>query len=212
MVEDKKVYVLTVDDDAHVLNTLKLIIEEFDMIPLPADNVREALEILKQNKVDLILTDLMMPEIDGLELIDLVKESYPMVPIAVISAYGKPDNTVSALNRGAFSFVTKPFTIEGIRAIIEKGLRLRNLNLNTDFLKEFVSSQITIEFPSDESLFPTVNYFMLKECQWRGIEQDTLLTNIAISLDEMLMNGHIHGNRRETARKINLTAISQTEN
>lgn len=200
------VYILAVDDDPHILKTLKAIIQEFDMIALTAENVQEALDALEKFPVDVILTDLIMPDIDGLEFIDIVKNSYPTIPIAVLSAYGVISNTVSALSKGAFNFVTKPFSVEGIKSIIDKGLRLRNLSLNTDVMHDYVTNVTKIEIPGDPVLFSAVNYYFIKECQWRGIENDSFLTNLSICFEEMLTNAYIHGNNEDTEAMITVEA------
>lgn len=198
--------ILIVDDDIHVLKTLRLLIEDFGMQTREAERVSEAMEILKREPIDLILTDLIMPEIDGLEFVDMVRRHYPTIPIAVLSAYGKPSDTVVALTRGAYNFVTKPFSMKDIQVIVEKGLRLRKLTLNTDILNHYVTNRCSFCIPSDANLFPAVIYYMLKECQWRGIEDDTKLTTISICLEELLSNAHIHGNSGSEKRTITLTA------
>ncbi|MBN2383446.1 response regulator [bacterium] len=196
--------ILIVDDDIHVLKTISAIIEDFGMVPIQAENVPEAIERLKTEAVDVILTDIVMPEIDGLEFIDIVKDSYPSIPIAVISAYGIISNTVEALSRGAFNFVTKPFTIQEIKTIVDKGLRLRNLSLNTDMLNERIINVTTMEIPGDPELFTAISYYLIKECQWRGIENDIMLTNLTICLDELLMNAYIHGHSEDISKMITL--------
>ncbi|MFC1850116.1 response regulator [candidate division CSSED10-310 bacterium] len=203
---EKTTYVLAVDDDVHVLRTLKAIVKEFGMTPLLAENVPEALTILKEYPIDIILTDMIMPEIDGLAFIDIVKNTYPTIPIAVLSAYGSISDTVAALSKGAYNFIPKPFSVEGIKAIIEKGLRLRKLSLNTDVLSGYITNETRFEFPNDPNLFPAIQYYLVKECQWRGIEEDSLLTNISICLDETLMNAYVHGNQEDEQRKIKLSA------
>lgn len=204
--EEDKINILVVDDDVHVLKTLKAIITEFGMVPLLAENVPEALKLLQKQSIELILTDLIMPEIDGLEFLDIVKREYPSIPIAVLSAYGIIANTVSALTKGAYSFITKPFSLEDIKAVIDKGLRLRNLSLNTDALQGFIHSSTNIEFPGDADLFPALLYFIIKECQWRGVEKDTILTNVAICLEELLYNAFFHGNKKDKSKIIKVKA------
>jgi len=203
---EKAINILIVDDDIHVLKTLAAIIDDFGMVPIQAENVAEALDHLKSMDIDLIFTDIVMPEIDGLEFIDIVKDSYPSIPIAVISAYGIIPNTVAALGKGAYNFVTKPFSLLEIKAIVERGLRLRHLSLNTDILSEKVSNTTIMEIPGEPGLFTAVIYYIVKECQWRGIENDIVLTNVSHCLDELLLNALVHGHKENETKLMSVKA------
>ena len=196
--------ILVVDDEKDVRDTLSEMIESLGSEVAVAENGVKALDRVKTERIDLIVTDLSMPEMSGLDLIVEAKRVSPNIPIAVISAYGNVENTTYALTRGAFSFIAKPFKMSQIKDMIRKGKQLRELSLGTYALMDWVRSETDMTFPSQENLFPSAILFVLKECQWRGIEDDARLENIAICLEELLSNAVIHGNRNNKEKQIAL--------
>ena len=196
--------ILVVDDEKDVRDTLSEMIESLGSEVAVAENGVKALDRVKTERIDLIITDLSMPEMSGLDLIVEAKRVSPNIPIAVISAYGNVENTTYALTRGAFSFIAKPFKMSQIKDMIRKGKQLRELSLGTYALMDWVRSETDMTFPSQENLFPSAILFVLKECQWRGIEDDARLENIAICLEELLSNALIHGNRNNKEKQIAL--------
>ncbi len=203
--------ILVVDDEEDVRGTLSEMIEGLDYQVIAAENGKEALERIKTEKIDLIITDLSMPKMNGLELIVNSKQINPNIPIAVISAFGNVENTTYALTRGAFSFIAKPFKISQIKELIRKGKQLRELSLGTYALMEWVKSQTEMVFPSQLDLFPSAILFALKECQWRGIEDDARLENVAICLEELLNNAFVHGNRKDKNKRIKVKMAFDAE-
>lgn len=198
----KQINVLVVDDDRDVLNTLSEILAELRVNPVTAGDGIEALEKIRTRKIDLIITDLMMPRLDGFELINRARQLNVNIPIAVISGHGEVKNVVNALSRGAFNFITKPFTIKEIEQVVKRGLRLREFSLGTHRLLEGIRNTTEMEIPNYPHLIPSAALYIIRECQWRGIEDDTLLSNISICVDELLHNALIHGNDLDESKKI----------
>ena len=203
----KQINVLVVDDDHEVLETLAEILAELRLHPVTAADGVEALEQLKTRQIDLIITDLMMPHMDGFALIEQTRQLEMNIPIAVISGYGEVRNVVEALTRGAYNFITKPFTIKEIEQIVKRGLRLREYALGTGRLLEGITNRTEMSIPSYPHLLPSVGLYVVRECQWRGIEDDALLTNISICIDELLNNALVHGNDLDPALKISLEMV-----
>jgi len=203
--------ILIVDDEADVRKTLSDMIESQGYPVIIAENGLEAIKRIKTEKIDLIITDLSMPQMNGLELIVKSKQISPNIPIAVISAYANVENTTYALTRGAFSFIAKPFKMSHISEVIRKGKQLRELSLGTYALMDWVESQTEMVFPGQSNLFPSAILFVLKECQWRGIEDDARLENVAICLEELLSNAFIHGNREDENRRIRVRMAFDAE-
>jgi len=199
--------ILIVDDEKDVRETLSEMIGGLGYQVLAAENGMEALGSVEKQKVDLIITDLSMPKMNGLELIVKVKRIHPHIPIAVISAYGSAENTTYALTRGAFNFIAKPFKISQVKDLIRKGKQLRELALGTYALMEWVRSQTDMTFPSQPKLFPSAILFAVKECQWRGIEDEARLENVAICMEELLSNALVHGNRRDKDKQIKVKMV-----
>ncbi len=203
--------ILVVDDERDVRETLSEMIEGLGYPVLVAENGVKALDRIKTEKVDLIITDLSMPKMNGLELIVKSKRLNPNIPIAVISAYGSAENTTYALTRGAFNFIAKPFKISQVKELVRKGKQLRELALGTYALMEWVHSETEMVFPSQPRLFPSAILFIVKECQWRGIEDEARLENVAICLEELLSNAFIHGNRKNKSKQIKVKMAFDAE-
>lgn len=200
-----KQVILIIDDEEKIRSVLSKIVDQLDLIPLTARDGLEALNLLQSEKIDLIITDLMMPQMDGLTFIVKSREINPKIPIAVISGYGDVKNATLALTRGAFNFITKPFTIKEVENIIRKGLRLRELSLGTDKLLQNVKNRTEIIIPSYPHLLPSAIFYTIKECQWRGIDNENLLNTISVCTDEILTNALVHGNGGDPKKNISIT-------
>src|SRR3954471_8832010 len=89
-----------------------------------AGNGSEALEKIRQNPdIDIVLSDINMPEMDGLTLLSRLSESSPIIKAVIVSAYGDMDNIRTAMNRGAFDFITKPINFEDLSVTMEKTIK-----------------------------------------------------------------------------------------
>lgn len=194
--------VLVVDDEPAMRELLATYLHEFGITPLTAQNGAQALEIVQTRPVDLIITDLWMPEMDGLELLQKVKALNSRIPVAVLSGHGTVQDTVKALNLGAYTFLSKPVRLEDIGSVVKKGLRLRDLSVGSYELQNYMRHYSEIVIPNFQHLFPSVILYILKDCQWRGFDDDQMLSNLSVVLDEMLMNAHVHGNKQREDKTI----------
>jgi two-component system, NtrC family, response regulator AtoC len=91
---------------------------------------REALQVLKSNRIAIVITDLKMPNIGGMELLASVSEHYPEIPVIMITAHGTIATAVEALKKGAFDYITKPFDLDDLKNIISKAMKTRALKEN----------------------------------------------------------------------------------
>jgi DNA-binding NtrC family response regulator len=120
--------ILAVDDELDMLALLKMIIEGYSDHQVTAtNNPMEAAELLEQEPFDLMLTDLKMPGMDGLELLALAKQRDEDALVMVITAYGSLESAEEAMAKGAFDYITKPFRKEQILLAIDKAMRWREL-------------------------------------------------------------------------------------
>lgn len=127
--------VVIVDDEWDVRTSLRGIIEKYGFEAYDFENGKEAIKyILEQNdEVDVILTDIIMPEMDGLELLDTAQAINIEIPVILMTAFAEFDVTVEAIKKGAFDFIIKPYEHEYILKAIEKAVtyrRLRRLEKN----------------------------------------------------------------------------------
>lgn len=114
--------ILVVDDEANMRRVLSALVRQAGHQPIACASAEEALERLGQEDPALILTDLRMGGMDGLELLSKLRVSHPELPVVMITAFGTVDVAVSAMKRGAFDFVTKPFDRDDVLAVIDKAL------------------------------------------------------------------------------------------
>lgn len=117
---------LVVDDETDLRELVVLTLERMDIQAESACNISDAKHMLSQNKYDLCLTDMRMPDGLGLELVEHISEHYTGLPVAVITAYGSAENAVSALKAGAFDYLTKPISLKQLRPLVESALKLSN--------------------------------------------------------------------------------------
>jgi two-component system response regulator PilR (NtrC family) len=116
--------VLVVDDEADIRELLVLTLSRMGVDADTASTVKEAEECLKQRTYDLCLTDMRLPDGDGLAVLTHIADNYGNTPVAVITAYGSTDNAVAALKAGAFDYLAKPIKIEQLRPIVVSALKL----------------------------------------------------------------------------------------
>lgn len=115
--------VLVVDDEESVRRIIGIQLRRLGHETHEAGDGTEAVEILKTANFDTLITDLKMPQMDGLELLQYVRKKYPQIPVIMITAHGTIDTAVEAMKRGAFDYITKPFNQEEFLKTIERAIR-----------------------------------------------------------------------------------------
>jgi DNA-binding NtrC family response regulator len=121
-------HILAVDDELDMLTLLKMIIEGYSDHQVTAtNNPLEAAELLEKEHFDLILTDLKMPSMDGLELLEKAKRRDEDALVLVITAFGSLESAEEAMAKGAFDYITKPFSKEQILLAVDKAIRWREM-------------------------------------------------------------------------------------
>ncbi|MBI2821915.1 MAG: sigma-54-dependent Fis family transcriptional regulator [Acidobacteria bacterium] len=141
----KRPNILLIDDDRNFLRVLTYHIQEFGFQPLPVSSGSEALQRLAEEKVDLVITDLKMAEMDGLEVLDEIHKRRGELPVVVLTAHGSIDKAVEAIKRGAVDFLTKPFEKEEMRQAIANALKLAHLIEENRNLAQVVRRQFEFE-------------------------------------------------------------------
>lgn len=112
--------ILVVDDEVHVCNSIAKVLEISDYIVDTVLSGEEALKKQGANEYDVIITDLMMPGISGMELLKALKENNPEVHVIMITGYPSTKSTVAAIKSGATDYLPKPFTPEELRRAVAK--------------------------------------------------------------------------------------------
>lgn len=128
--------ILIVDDEPDMLRLLSMILREKTAYQLVStNNPLEALEIVKQGGIDLMVSDLKMPGLDGSALLDAVKAVKPELPVIIITAFATLEAAMDTMNRGCFDFITKPFRKEQIILTIDKALKWVTLQKENEELR-----------------------------------------------------------------------------
>ena len=116
---------LVIDDEPDICELLTLTLGRMNIRALAAADIASARQLLAENTFDLCLTDMRLPDGDGLELVEWMQVHLPGVPVAVITAHGNVETAVQALKLGAFDFISKPLDLGNLRNIVANALRLR---------------------------------------------------------------------------------------
>ncbi len=119
--------ILVVDDELSIREFLQIMLKREKMLVDTASDGEEALKLLDQKHYDLVISDIKMPKVDGLELLSRVKAKDPNALMLMITAHGSTELAVEAMKKGAYDFLTKPFKIDDVKLRIEKALENRVL-------------------------------------------------------------------------------------
>ncbi|MDH3798456.1 MAG: sigma-54 dependent transcriptional regulator [Desulfobacterales bacterium] len=133
--------ILIVDDEKNYLTILSALLEDEGFEVLTAPGGSEALEIHKSSDLDLILTDMKMPKMDGIELLENIKENDPDLPVIMMTAHGTVDKAVEAIQKGAFTYVLKPFDNERLIIYVKKATSMYQVVKENRRLRDAVESQ-----------------------------------------------------------------------
>ncbi len=133
--------ILVVDDERAIRNSLKDILEFESHTVILAENGKDGLEKLENNKIDLVFSDIKMPEMDGIEFLQSALEIRGEMPIIMISGHGSIDVAVDAIKLGAFDFISKPLDLNRILITLKNALDKKTLVKETKTLKKKIKSK-----------------------------------------------------------------------
>ena len=128
--------ILITDDEVNIVSGLKYAFEDEGYTVLSANNGLEAWHLVNTNAVDLVITDLRMPEMDGYELIRKISASYPMLPIIVLTGHGTIETAVETMRDGAVDFFTKPVDLDKLLLVVKKSIKNSQLQEQNRKLSE----------------------------------------------------------------------------
>ncbi|MFH1349452.1 MAG: response regulator [Pseudomonadota bacterium] len=129
--------ILVIDDEVDMLMLLRMIIEDNTDFEVETTNSpSEGIKLIKEKDFDLVITDLKMPGMDGIELFDEFKDIKPGIPVIIITAYGSPETANTALKMGVSDFITKPFRKTDILFTMNRVLELSKVKKENIELKK----------------------------------------------------------------------------
>jgi len=151
--------ILVIDDERAIRNTLKEILSYEKYIVELAENAKQALDLIKNNEYDVILCDIKMPEMDGIELLPLLIDAHPDSPVVMISGHGNIDTAVEAIKKGAYDFIEKPLDLNRLLITIRNAIEKSNLVIETKRLRKKVNSKYSIigESPAITRIFNIID-------------------------------------------------------
>ncbi len=140
MNNNRKPLILVVEDEEISKKNLQRILTKQGYEVIPAQDGAEAIDLLKRNEFDLVLTDLKMKQIDGMEVLKTCKELHPHTEVIIITGYATVDSAVKAMREGAYYYLAKPFKLDELRKITHEALMKRSLTIENQRLKEVLKN------------------------------------------------------------------------
>ncbi|TSA09001.1 MAG: sigma-54-dependent Fis family transcriptional regulator [Deltaproteobacteria bacterium] len=202
--------ILIVDDEKNYLVVLKELLSEENYEVITAENALQALEIFKESDLDLVLTDMRMPKIDGIELLESIRSINNEIPVIIMTAYATVEKAVKAMKKGAFDYVTKPFQNEELKITVRKAIDLyklkrENLNLRHEVSRKYQFGNIIGKSPVMLKLYEMIE-------KVAGTKATVLITGETGTGKELVAKAvHYNSPRKNNAFvSVNCAAIPET--
>ncbi|WP_372682908.1 response regulator [Desulfosarcina sp.] len=144
--------IMVVDDEASICNNVEKILKKSNYAVTRASSAKEALDMLAKESFSLLISDIVMPEMNGLELLKMVKKEWPVTRAVMMTAYASTDTAVKAIRMGALEYLPKPFTPDELRATVENALsgRLVEARISEQERESINIIDVDIPFDTDE--------------------------------------------------------------
>jgi len=133
---------LIVEDEASTRELCSTVAAQAGLRATAVSSAEQALELIEQSAVDIVLTDLKLPGLGGLDLLKRISELYPQISVIVLTQYGTIDSAIAATRMGALDYVTKPFRIEELRARIDRAVQAVDLQQENRLLREQLHARV----------------------------------------------------------------------
>jgi DNA-binding NtrC family response regulator len=153
--------ILIVEDEAKMRRLLELNLGDDGFTTFSSEDAETGLKLLRENPIDLVLTDLKLPGMNGLEFLQIIKRQNAALPVVVMTAFGSVETAVEAMKAGASDYVLKPFSLTEMRMVIQKELDVRNLREENRSLREalgkrYAHPNIVARSPKMQEVLATV--------------------------------------------------------
>ena len=181
-----KPHILIVDDEMGPRESLKMILNPYYTIHT-ADRGSQAIEMLKEIPVDLVTLDLKMPGLTGINVLEKVKAHDPDIEAIIITGYGSLDTAIEGLRLGAFDYISKPFDVNHILALVRRGLERRNAKARLRQVKSDFLSNVSHELRTPLSVVVGFVYLLLNQVIGKlSEEQQKILETVYRNSEELL--------------------------
>jgi two-component system response regulator AtoC len=137
--------ILVADDDSSIRSLLKQLLSDEGYAVVEATTGNEVVEKVKDSNPDLVIMDVRMPELDGIEALSKLKVSSPKTSVLIMTAFGSSNNAIRAMELGAFDYITKPFELDKISHTVKRVIEYRDLTSEVQVLRDEISSLVQTE-------------------------------------------------------------------
>ena len=137
--------ILVADDDAAIRSLLKQVLSDEGYAVLEAATGAEVVEGVKASSPDLVIMDVRMPELDGIEALQKLKMSSPTTSVLIMTAFGSSNHAIKAMELGAFDYITKPFELDKISLTVKRAFQYQDLTAEVEVLRDEISSLVQTE-------------------------------------------------------------------
>src|SRR5512141_1295747 len=137
--------ILVADDDASIRSLLKQLLADEGYAVIEAATGSEVIEQVKNRSPDLVIMDVRMPELDGIEALQKVKALAPRTAVLIMTAFGTSNFAIKAMELGAFDYITKPFELDKISHTVKRAFQYQDLTQEVEVLRDEISSLVQTE-------------------------------------------------------------------
>ena len=217
MNERRHPVILTIDDEENIRDSFRLFLEDFDFQVLEASNGRDGLRIFAEQKPDLVLCDLRMPEVDGLEVLEKIKQEDPDTPIIVVSGTGVIGDAIEAIRRGAWNYLLKPIQdMSVLLHAINQALERSRLIVENRAYQQHLEEEVTKRTAALQQAVKDLNQSHLKlknsEEKYRSIFENLQDVYLEIAANGQVTEispsiGHFTGYQRDELLGVNIAEL-----
>ncbi|MGM0466966.1 MAG: sigma-54-dependent transcriptional regulator, partial [Acidobacteriota bacterium] len=188
--------ILIIDDEQSILELLNMVFKKQGYAVETAFSADKAFKLIDEDDIDLVLTDVKLPQKSGMDILRYIRKNKPEIPVIMITAYGTIKQAVEAFKAGAVDYILKPFDIEELKIIVEKGLNERRLKEENILLKKELKERYSFKNMIGHSK-PMQEIFGLIE-KISGTDSTVLITGESGTGKEMAAKAvHFHGKRKD---------------
>lgn len=203
--------ILVVDDEWAVVDLLSRFLTKKGYKVTTACDGREAWELFQSQAFDLVLSDVRMPTLSGLQLLEEIKRANPRIPVILISGYGEVDIVVKALKAGAENFMAKPLRLDALERLVEQSLAISCLQPGASMQQTKVRQMTQIESRSRSEYISEIIYQISLSAVAVGFARHDLDNNVKLALVEALTNAMEHGNRWDEEKLVMVKSWAERE-
>lgn len=190
--------ILVIDDEKSILDLLSVVFEKEGYMVETSLSATRAVELMGNKDFDIIISDIKMPRMSGMELLSYVRKNRPDIPIVMITAYGTIKQAVEALKAGAMDYIVKPFDVEELKIIVAQGLEKKRLKEENLFLKKELKEKYDFQNMIGKSKVMQEVYNLIEKVA--DTDSTVLITGESGTGKEIAARAiHYQGTRRERA-------------